>query len=99
MKKIFSKIFGFLGKALSEDNGLPSSARLIVFISFFVLIPCIAFALVYTFLTAKDISVSVLTAVLAFLSSLFGIKAYQKGKEVKADQEHEQEQEKNIGVQ
>lgn len=89
MKNILSKFFKFLGDMLREDNGNPSSMRWIVFISFMVLIPCIAFALVYSFLTAKDIAVSVLAAVLAFLSSLVGIKAYQKGKEAPGDKKNE----------
>lgn len=75
------KFFEFIQKALSEDNGNPSSSRLNLFIAIIFLIPAVTFTLVYVVITAKDLVTSVLTAVLAFLAALYGLKQYGKGKE------------------
>lgn len=83
MRNALSKLFLFIGKSLREDNGNPSSMRLQTFITIIILIPCIAFAVVYTALKYQSILVPIVTAVLAFLSSILGIKAWQKGKEEK----------------
>lgn len=81
MKKTLTKLFAFLGKGLSEDNQNPSYLRIIGFYVFIILIPCVAFTLIYVVLQYENIVVAVLAAVLAFLTSVLGIKAYQKGKE------------------
>lgn len=81
MKKIFSKLFVFLGKALSEDNNHPSSARVIVLFVFIILIPCVAFTLVWVAIKYENLIAVVLASVLGFLTSIMGIKAYQKGRE------------------
>lgn len=75
------KFFEFIQKALSEDNTNPSSTRLNLFIAILFLIPAVTFTLVYVTITQKDLIFSVLSAVLAFLAALFGLKQYGKGKE------------------
>lgn len=76
-----TNLFKFFGKMQSEDNGLPSQARFNNFYAIIILIPCIAFVLIYTVLNYKDILAYVLDAILLFVSSLFGLKVWQKSKE------------------
>lgn len=71
----------FLQRALSEDSGNPSSTRLNLFLAVIALVPAVTFTLVYVVLTQKDLIVSTLASVLAFLASLYGMKQWGKGKE------------------
>ena len=79
------KFFEWLGKALSEDNGNPSSMRLNVIYAVIILIPCVAFALIYTVIYYKDLLTYVLDAVLLFVGGLFGVKVWQKKNETDTD--------------
>ena len=81
MKKALSKLFTFLGKALSEDNKNPSSTRIQNFVVIIILIPCIAFTLIYVTVKYESLIVAVLTAILGFVTAAMGIKVWQKGKE------------------
>ena len=75
------RFFEFIQKALSEDNGNPSSTRLNLFIAIILLIPAVTFTLVYVVITKENLIMSVLTSVLAFLAALYGMKQWGKGKE------------------
>lgn len=81
MRAALSKLFTFLGKALSEDNKNPSSTRIQNFVVIIILLPCIAFTLVYVTLKYESLIVAVLTAILGFVTAAMGIKVWQKGKE------------------
>lgn len=81
MKNLFWKILTFLRKMMSEDNGNPSSARFFNFYAVIILIPCIAFVLIYVTLNYRDLITATLDAVLLFITSIFGLKVWQKGKE------------------
>lgn len=87
MKSALSKLFAFLGKALSEDNKNPSSTRIQNFVVIIILIPCIAFTLVYVTLKYESLIIAVLTAILGFVTAAMGIKVWQKGKEKGAENE------------
>ncbi len=71
----------FICKALSESNGNPSSARLNVFIAVLILIPSVAFTLIYVTLEKPEMIASTLTTVVALVASMLGLKVLQKGKE------------------
>ena len=81
MKQALSKLFTFLGKGLSEDNGNPSQLRLTTFLTFSILIPVIAFGFIWTTLKWENLVILYLTTLLGFLGSLIGMKVWQKGKE------------------
>jgi hypothetical protein len=81
MKQALSKLFLFLGKGLSEDNGQPSQIRLTVFLTFTILIPVIAFGFVWVALKYEAQIILYLTTLIGFLSGLIGMKVWQKGKE------------------
>lgn len=81
MKQALSKLFTFLGKMMSEDNGNPSNIRFINTYTFIVLIAVIAFGFVWTVLKWENLIILYLTAVIGFLSALLGMKVWQKGKE------------------
>lgn len=81
MRNVLSKLFIFLGKALSEDNNVPSSARIFNFYAVTILIPCVAFTLIYVTLCYKELIGATLDAVLLFVAGIFGLKVLQKGKE------------------
>ena len=91
MKAALSKLLTFLGKALSEDNQNPSSTRIQNFVVIMVLIPCIAFTLVYVTVKYESLIVAVLTAILGFVTAAMGIKVWQKGKEHSAEIERKVE--------
>ncbi|MFA5803655.1 MAG: hypothetical protein WC879_03335 [Melioribacteraceae bacterium] len=78
------KLFEFLGKALSEDTGNPSSMRIGVLYTMLLFTTVLTFAMFYVCLTHPDLIISLATIISALLTSLFGWKAYQKGKEVSA---------------
>lgn len=81
MKQALSKLFTFLGKALSEDNGNPSQIRLTTGATYTFLIPAITFGFVWVVIHHPDLVILYLTSLLAFLGSLIGLKVMQKGKE------------------
>ncbi len=81
MKQALSKLFTFLGKALSEDNGNPSSTRVNLSYAIWILIPCVAFTLIYTVIAYQNLLTYVLDAILVFISGLYGLKVVHKGKE------------------
>lgn len=80
MKNLLGKLFKYLGKANSEDNGNPSNTRVIIFYSFFLIIPCVAFSLLYVTIEIKTetLILGALGLVLSFLAGLLGIKRSQK---------------------
>lgn len=80
MKKAFSKLFAFLGKANSE-YGQPSNMRVIVMYSAFLFSSAITFTLIYVCVTFPDLILGMAAIVSGLLTTLFGWKAYQKGKE------------------
>ena len=75
------KFFEWLGKALSEDTGNPSSVRLNIFIAVVALIPTVAFTMIYVCYFKPDLISSTLITVVGFITSLFGIKVWQKKNE------------------
>lgn len=79
--KALSSFFKWLGKANSEDNGNPSNTRFNVSYAVIILIPCIAFTLLYVVFEYKDLIEATLISILTFLTGLYGIKVFQKGKE------------------
>jgi len=81
MKQALSKFFAFLGKTMSESDGSPSQARFNNFYAIIILIPCVAFTLIYTTFNYKDLLTYVLDAILLFIGGIFGLKVYQKSKE------------------
>jgi len=83
------KFFEWLGKANSEDNGNPSNIRFNITYAVMILIPCIAFVLVWVAIKYEDLITVVLTVILGFLTSLFGIKNLQKGKEQNIEPKNE----------
>lgn len=91
MKEALSKLFIFLGKALSEDNKNPSSTRIQNFVVVLILIPCIAFTMIYVTIKYESLIVAVLTAILGFITAAMGIKVWQKGKENSTETERKVE--------
>ena len=87
MRQALSKLFTFLGKGLSEDNGNPSSTRINLSVAIWILIPCVAFALIYTVIFYQSLLTYVLDAILVFISGLYGLKVVQKGKEQNGQQQ------------
>ena len=79
MKDVLSKLFIFLGKANSE-NGDPSNMRVLAFYAHAVLIPALAFALIYIVISKGDVT-ALATIIVGYLLGMAGVKAYQKGKE------------------
>jgi hypothetical protein len=75
----------FTQRGLSEDNGNPSSIRVNTGFTIWILVPCVAFTLIYTVLNYQSLVTYVLDAVLFFIAGLFGIKVWQKTKETKVD--------------
>jgi hypothetical protein len=81
MKNALSKLFEFLGKANSEAPGEPSSARLNIFIAVVILVPCIAFTLIYVVTNYPEQIQAVLNAILLFVAGLYAGKVIQRTKE------------------
>lgn len=83
VKRGIEALSRFIGKANSEADGSPSNMRVIVFYSFLILIPCVAFVLVYVTVVIKQetLIIAVLTLVIGFLGTLLGIKKSQKKNE------------------
>jgi hypothetical protein len=75
------KLFSFLSKAASEDNGNPSTMRVGVLYGMFQFTTALTFAMIYVCFTHSDLIISLATIISALLTTLFGWKAYQKGKE------------------
>lgn len=84
MRKLFSTLFKFLGKGLSENNGQPSSIRIMVFYAFVLWSTGIFIGLIVTIFLYRELWVTVLGMILGGMFSLVGVKAYQKGKESSA---------------
>jgi len=82
-RNIVMTLFEFINKTFSEDNGNPSSMRLITFI----IIVVVLFNWTYHNIQTGTISALSYQEILALLGPL-GIKAYQKGSEVKPDNEN-----------
>ena len=83
MKTLFWKVLTFLKQMMSEDNGNPSAARYFNFYAVMILVPCIAFVLIYVTLNYRDLITATLDAVLVFIMGIFGMKVWQKDKENK----------------
>lgn len=81
MKNLFWKTLIFLRRMMSEDNGNPSSARFFNFYAVIILIPCVAFVLLFVTLNYRDLITATLDAILLFITGIFGLKVWQKGKE------------------
>lgn len=75
------KFFEFIQKALSEDNGNPSSTRLNVFFAVLQWAPAVTAGFIIVLLSYPDFILTYLTALLGGLLGLLGLKVYQKGKE------------------
>ena len=80
MKKALSKLFGFLGKANSE-NGEPSNMRVIVMYSAFLFSTSLTFVFVYVAINHESLILGMAGIISALLTTIFGWKVYQKGKE------------------
>ena len=75
----------FLGKALSEDNGNPSSTRLNVFISLTQWALGITFGFVWVVIYHPDLTIAYLSILATLTAGLLGLKVFQKGKEEGSD--------------
>ena len=73
----------FIRKALSEDNGNPSSMRLNVSTTIWQWAAVISFGFVWCCIYHPEFILAYLASILAGLLGLLGIKAYQKNKEEK----------------
>ena len=83
MKQALSKLFVWLGKMMSEDNDHPSQIRFSNFYAIIILIPCVAFCLIYVTVVYSGLITYVLDAILIFIGGLFGLKVAQKVSEQK----------------
>ena len=83
MKTALSKLFVWLGKMMSEDNGSPSQVRFSNVYAIIILIPCIAFCLIYVTIVYSGLITYVLDAILIFIGGLYGLKVAQKSSEQK----------------
>ena len=81
MKNAISKFFAWLGKGLSEDNGNPSTIRIVVFYASLLWVTAIFIGILVTVFYYRELWLAVLGMILGGLFSLLGVKAYQKGKE------------------
>lgn len=68
----------FLKKIFSEDNGNPSFMRAGSGLMLFLFIPSIAFALIYSVFSYKELLITLVGMLLASVTATLGIKAYQK---------------------
>jgi fatty acid desaturase len=76
------KLFEFIEKALSEDNGNPSSMRVKTMYAAILLVTVIAFGFIYTVLNYPDLIIAYLTSgVVSIIFFVLGAKVWQKGKE------------------
>ncbi len=76
--------FSWLGKALSEDNGNPSSIRIIVFYAGVLWSTAVTVGIIVTIFWYRELWLAVLSLILTGLFTLLGVKAYQKNKEQNA---------------
>jgi len=81
------KFFEFIQKALSEDNGNPSSIRLMSFIGFMQWSIAITVGFVVVLIYQKDLIIPYLYTVAAMTAGILGIKVWQKGKEAGSPQD------------
>jgi hypothetical protein len=85
-KKIYTfllAVFAFIQSALSETGGGPSSKRLQNFFASTILVPCVAFCLVYTAMNNPEMTLPLFLAVLSFIAAMFGIQMAGKKDEIK----------------
>ena len=75
----------FLQRALSEDNGNPSSMRINATWTIFLLILVIAFGFMWVVLKYEEVIIAYLAIISSLVSGVLGIKAYQKTKEEGSD--------------
>lgn len=73
--------FEFLKKALSEDNGNPSSTRVNVFFSNTQWSIAITFGFIWVTIYKPELIISYLGVMAALVAGLLGLKVWQKDKE------------------
>jgi sterol desaturase/sphingolipid hydroxylase (fatty acid hydroxylase superfamily) len=85
VQSVLSKFFKFVGRALSESNGTPSSVRLNQFFTAIILDICIAFGFIWVVRTSslQSIIITYLVAIIGYLLTLAGFKVRQKNIEEK----------------
>lgn len=75
------KFFEFIRKALSEDNGNPSSMRLNSFLVVFQFSVVMSFGFVWVIIYHPDLVLAYAGLLLSAVLGVLGIKTWQKGKE------------------
>ncbi len=78
-------LFAFLGKANSEENGSPSSRRVIVMYAAFLFATVLAIGFVFCLLYYKDFITSYRDALLLFMAAALGIGVWAKKGETKVE--------------
>lgn len=84
VKTGLSKLFVFLGKANSEDNGNPSSTRVNVFIALTQWSAALTFGFIYTVICYQSLILAYAGILSGLAAGILGLKVAQKGKEADA---------------
>ena len=82
--------FEFLKKALSEDNGNPSSTRVNVFFSNTQWSLAITFGFIWVVIVKPELIISYLGVMAALVAGLLGLKVWQKDKEQSSEPKNDQ---------
>lgn len=82
--------FEFLKKALSEDNGNPSSTRVNVFFSNTQWSLAITFGFIWVTVYKPELIISYLGVMAALVAGLLGLKVWQKDKEQSSEPKNNQ---------
>jgi hypothetical protein len=81
IKNKILEIFEFIKKSLSEDNGKPSSMRMMVFFSHFQWTLSITFGFIVVLFSYPAIIIEYLIVIAGLVAGLLGLKKWQKADE------------------
>jgi hypothetical protein len=79
------KFIEFITRALSEADGHPSSIRVFGAWAIFFFVIALSFGFIYIVFTDKNLVIAFAGILSALISTILGMKVWQKGKEEKDD--------------